>query len=130
MKFITQKLCRIGTKVAMCWISSSTVPYRLTLIHMGGGPKRWNVLFNKLFNNSSKFHEICWLSVKFISTFILEFFKKCSNWFFAVSTFFTTKCYFLYMSSAGMMNISMAILVIRVTNWWFIHENAQLQWPS
>ena len=43
----------------------------------------------------------------------LEFFLQNSNWFVQCHHFFTTKFYYWCMSSVGIMNISLATLVVR-----------------
>ena len=47
--------------------------------------------------------------LNFFFFFFFFFFFQNSNWFLQCQHFFTTRCYFLCMSSVGIMNISLTI---------------------
>ena len=98
-------------------------------------PPQYILFYNFLVTNSSKFHEIMELSLQFyvITIYYSSYYTSMMKlvtfpkiylglifWVFfsklklvlQCQHFFTTRCYFLCMSSVGIMNISLVILVV------------------
>ena len=79
-----------------------------------------SVIFNDI-KKTLKLKEIWWLLLKFIWIFIWIFFffqiysgflKKHLDCFMQCQHFFKTRCYFLWISSVGILNIPLTILVV------------------
>ena len=91
----------------------------LTLVSLGNGLKHPPGIF--CFITFYELTQISWNLVTFPKIYlalVFWIFFQHSNWFLQHKHFFTTRCYFLCMSSVRIMNISLAVLVVFESRWY------------